>query len=217
MCRIQRSVFVLTALAVIELASSQTPTLVTFDNLAQGPSLYYQAGAMQTITVPGVATFTGGVILGYPTNFPAITSATAPNVYGTASTDIGASSTLSPTIDIAIDPSFQVNEVEFRLFNGLPSLVSYRADAFSNGTLVSTWSLSNLVGNTFGGNALMDLDASNITDVKIYAVGGSSQWDFLIDNVAFNGAPQPATPEPSSIAALGLGSLALAWRRNRRS
>src|SRR5947209_3607863 len=86
------------------------PALVTFDApaFAQGPSIYVAVAGPETIdTVP--ATFSGGVILGFATFFPAISFATAPNVYGSA--DFG--NHLSNSITIAIDPQFATTEVSF--------------------------------------------------------------------------------------------------------
>jgi hypothetical protein len=65
--------------------ATPVPTLVTFDPPAtkQGPSIYVAVPGPQTIvTTP--ASFSGGVVLGFATFFPAIAFATVPNVYGTA-------------------------------------------------------------------------------------------------------------------------------------
>src|ERR1051326_8784089 len=55
----------------------------TVPTLSVGPSIYVAVPHEQTIvTTP--ATFSGGVVLRFATFFPAISFATAPNVYGTA-------------------------------------------------------------------------------------------------------------------------------------
>jgi len=109
--------------------------VVNFDNLPLGPSYYLAASpSPQTIVVPNVATFTGGVILGDASAFPAIAYATAPNVYGTAYFGFG----LANLLDIAISPAYAVNEVSFVLFNGLGSTLPYEVDAYSGTTLVAS-------------------------------------------------------------------------------
>ena len=60
--------------------------LVDFETnpaLAAGPNIFVALPGPQTI-VTAPATFTGGVVLGFATFFPAIAFATVPNVYGTA-------------------------------------------------------------------------------------------------------------------------------------
>ncbi|MEI9814897.1 MAG: hypothetical protein WDO18_20645 [Acidobacteriota bacterium] len=90
--------------------------------IATGPSLFASAGPAQTIVVPNVATFTGGVILGNATAFPAQSFATSPNIYATA----GFGSGLSSTLSIFINPAFgNVNEVSFPVFNGATQPISY--------------------------------------------------------------------------------------------
>lgn len=74
------------ALAGIALPSARAATgLVTFDppTSPQGPSIYVAVPGPQTIVTPE-ASFSGGVVLGLATFFPAIAFATTPNVYGTA-------------------------------------------------------------------------------------------------------------------------------------
>jgi hypothetical protein len=178
-----------------------TTALVTFDpsqGVSQGPSTYVAAGAQQTInTTP--ATFTGGVVLGFATFFPAIAYATAPNVYGTA--DFGVS--LSKTLNIAVNPGFQTTEVSFALFNGETFAQTYQAFAYNGSTLVASQTLSSLAANFNSGWGTVDLKASNITSVVVQAAGLPSVFDFLIDTVAFNQSlslsvlPTPVTPPPT--------------------
>lgn len=73
---------------------------------AQGPSIYVAVPNPQMITT-APATFSGGVVLGFATFFPAISFATVPNVYGTA--NFG--NHLSDALTIAIDPAFTTTEV----------------------------------------------------------------------------------------------------------
>ena len=85
--------------------------LVDFENtppLSTGPSIYVAVPGPQTITTTP-ATFTGGVVLGFATFFPAIAFATPPNVYGTA--DFG--NKLPEQLTITMNPAFTTTEVSF--------------------------------------------------------------------------------------------------------
>lgn len=183
------------------LPASAATALVNFDppGTPQGPSTYVAAGAQQTIsTAP--ANFTGGVVLGFATFFPAISFATAPNVYGTA--DFGAN--LGRTLDINVNAGFATSEVSFALFNGETFGQSYTATAFDGTTAVASQTLFNIAANFNAGYGIVDLQAANITRVSIAPVGAPTVWDFLIDTVAFNqtvqqGAaslPPPSSPPP---------------------
>lgn len=199
----------LSSLAAI--ASHATIAIVNFDNLPTGPSTYAAAGPMQTINVPNVATFTGGVILGNATNFPAIKFATAPNTYASASPNVaGGDPSLSSTLDIAIDPAFTVSEVFLPVFNGMTSTQSYVVNAYDGANLVASQTLANIPSNALSGYGTADLLASNITHVSISPTDTTQGWDFLIDTVGFNTS---AVPEPASMAALGIGAIGLLRRR----
>lgn len=173
------------ALAGIALPSAHAAVgLVDFDppGTAQGPSIFVAVPGPQTIVTPE-ATFSGGVVLGLATFFPAIQFATSPNVYGTADFGHG----LATTLTIAINPSFATTEVSFALFNGETLLQSYVVDAFNGGTKVATQAVNNILPNFNSGFALVDMvNAGGITSVTINAVNPQGVWDFLIDTVAFN-------------------------------
>lgn len=162
-----------------------TTALVDFEttpSLGTGPSIYVAVPAMQTITTTP-ATFSGGVVLGFATFFPAISFATPPNVYGTADFANG----LPEQLSIAIDPAFTTTEVSFALFNGEVFNQTYTVDAFNGSTLVANQTLTNMAPNFNSGYGLVDLvSAGGITSVTIAPVGNPSAWDFLIDTVAFN-------------------------------
>ncbi|MEY2883159.1 MAG: hypothetical protein RL490_883 [Pseudomonadota bacterium] len=187
--------------AIVATPAMAATSLVNFDppNFAQGPSTFVAAGAQQTITTTA-ATFTGGVLLGFATFFPAISFASAPNVYGTANFGIG----LSQTLDIAINPGFATNRVSFALFNGETFAQSYRATAFDGANMVGSQTLANVAANFNSGYGLIDLQFANITRVSIAAIGNPAVWDFLIDSVAFNqsvaqgvsSGPPPVIPPP---------------------
>jgi PEP-CTERM motif-containing protein len=205
-------------------AHADTVAVVNFDNLPIGPSLFASAGPAQTITpIAGVATFSGGVILGDATNLPGLIFATPPNAYGTA----GFGDALSSTLTIMVDPSFTADEVSFAVLNGATIAESYVVDAFHGGTLVGTQSFSNLPATLSSGFGLADILAPGITSVTIAPVALSDPnvdgWDFFIDSVAFNESINQEinpTPEPSSIFLLGTGLLGAAgelYRRSRRA
>ena len=176
--------------------ASAIPALVTFDPpaLAQGPNIYVAVPGPQTITT-APATFSGGVVLGFATFFPAISFATPPNVYGSA--DFG--NNLARALSIAVDPASATTEVSFALFNGETFNQSYVADAFNGTSLVASQTLTNVAPNFNSGYGLIDLiSAAGITSVTIAPSGTPAAWDFVIDTVAFNQSltslPNPPPP-----------------------
>lgn len=184
----------ITAIVLNTSSALATVALVDFENtpsLPQAPSIYVAVPGPQTIvTTP--ATFTGGVVLGNATFFPAIAFATAPNVYGTADFGNG----LSETLNIAVNPAFQTKEISFALFNGETFYQSYQVSGYNGSTLVASQTLNNLAQNFNSGYGLVDLKASNLTSVAITPVGAPKVWDFLIDTVAFNQSIQQAINNP---------------------
>jgi len=185
------------------LRATAIPAVVNFDppGFSQGPSIYVAVPGPQTIsTTP--ATFSGGVVLGFATFFPAIAFATAPNVYGSA--DVG--NNLSSSLTISIDPTFTTNEVSFALFNGETFNQSYTVDAFDGASLVASQTLTNVAPNFNSGYGLIDLNSlAGITSVTITPTGAPPVWDFLIDTVAFNqsitsvvNAPPPPVIQPAT-------------------
>jgi len=175
----------LVAVATAGISPAHAATaFVNFDpdqGIAQGPSIFVGVPAMQTITTPQ-ATFSGGVVLGLATFFPAIAFASSPNVYGTADFGNG----LSRTLSIDINPSFLTTEVSFALFNGETFPASYAIKAFNGNTEVAAQTLTNIASNFNSGYGLVDLQATNITKVTIDMVNNAGTWDFLIDDIGFN-------------------------------
>ena len=157
------------------LHANPVTALVNFDppGVPQGPSIYVAVPGPQTIsTTP--ATFSGGVVLGFATFFPAISFATTPNVYGSA--NFG--NNLSNALTITTDPAFTTTEVSFALFNGETFNQSYTVDAFNGASLVASQTLTNLAPNFNSGFGLIDLNnLGGITSVTI-AHSPTAAWDF---------------------------------------
>ena len=192
--------------------AASLPTLIDFEKIPPiptQPSLFSLAGPTQTITAPGVATISGGVVLGNATNFPAESFATAPNAYGTS--NIVAGSALPSTLTISIDPAYSATEVSFPVFNGITASRSYIATAFDGASVVATRTLSQLPANTNSGFTTVDFLAPNITSVTL-TPADTSIFDFAIDSIALNESVQQALPtasEPASLLLLGSGLAAL--------
>ncbi len=178
------------SLVLVSRATAAT-AFVDFENnpsIPAAPSEFSKAGPAQTIVVPGVAGFSGGVVLGDETNLPALSFGTAPNVYGTASTSVipAASTTLQSSVTVAIDPGYTVDEISFPLFNGMQAIESYTIDAFDGSLQTGQEILSDLATNEDSGHGVVDLKATDITSVTISPDDLTAGWDFSIDSVAFN-------------------------------
>lgn len=174
---------VMAAGVVVSAPAGAVTSLVNFDppGTPQGPSIYVAVPAMQVIdSTP--ATFSGGVVLGFATFFPAISFATGPNVYGTADFANG----LPEQLTIDIKPGFATTEVSFALFNGEVFNQSYTVRAFDGINQVASQSLLNVAPNFNSGWGVIDITAPNITKVTITPDGNPTAYDFLIDTVVFN-------------------------------
>jgi hypothetical protein len=202
--------------------SITAPGLTQSPPIISAPSIYVAAGNMQTITTDP-ATFSGGVLLGLATNFPAQSFANGNNVYGTAdfaNTDQGLKSSLS-----IVANNTTTNNVSFALFNGETFTQNYRIFAdynigtnnftgfFDTGSILSNWQSGFKVVDVNAGafgvtNTLFNINSISISAWNTDPTLNSSPavFDFLIDSVMFNGGslnslPTPVTP-PSYVPPL---------------
>jgi hypothetical protein len=208
-------------MAMFSVVATPSTLLINFETVPvepTGPNLFSVAGAAQTITVPGVATISGGVILGDETNLPAQAFGTPPNVYGTA----GFGNNLSSTLTLTFNAAFPVTQVSFPVFNGATITESYLITAYNGAAVVASQTLTNLASNALGGYAIADLTSTSISSITVAptalndpAVNG---WDFSIDSIALNESVQQAfAPEPAGLTLLGLFAIGIIFitRRSR--
>lgn len=195
--------------AVVSTSALAAPVLINFDppSLPQGPTTFAAAGPAQTISL-SPATFTGGVILGFPTNFPALPFASAPNLYGTAKFGDLLDPSLQRSLVIDIDGSYACTLVEGVLFNGYFDPSSFIVQAFDGLNPVASQTF-NLAGNSSSSSAVFSMTASNITRVVITDTDTRADWDFFIDTIVLN----ERIPAPGAAGLLGLGLIAAGRRR----
>ena len=204
-------------------ARADTITTIDFENVpfeAAGPTLFTNAGAMQTIDIPGVATVSGGVVLGLSGNLAGNPYAIGPNLYATASDNVvgpGAFG-LPDSIVINVPSGSSATQATVPVINGMQVSEGYLVSAFDDGTLVSQQVLSNV--QAFG-YAVANLSAPVITSITI-AAADSSNWDFATDRITLHESSGTssvtATPEPKSglLAIAGLAMAGAAGMRRRR-
>jgi hypothetical protein len=160
-----------------------------------GPDHFSAASALTLTysTGSGPLSITGGTILTNTTNLPADET----SVYGTASFGNSLSNTITMTFTTPINNFF------FDLLNGVNALETFTvADNLGNSqtfTLAPNLSLGVVtVGFPTVGSVITITTADR-------------GWDFFIDNIGFNQpTPSTATPEPGTMALLGIGVLGLA-------
>jgi hypothetical protein len=207
----------LALLGALAPAARANLTTIDFENTpshATGPSTFGSIPE-ETLTVTGLASISGGAVLGNPTFYPAFpTHGSAPNAYGTSFTDTN----LSPTLTITFQPGNTVTNVAGVLFNGQTDLADYTVTAFNGATQVAQQTLSNVPANT-GTNdfANFSVSAPQITSITVTTAATSvdpTAYDFLIDTVAVTYTT--TVPEPGSVVLLGLGGLATLGHARRR-
>ncbi len=197
-------------LVVGGLSSLQAQT-VNFDALPVGPNNFVAAGVAQVITVPGVVTVSGGVVLGNPTFLPAFTAhGSSPNLYGT--TDF-ADPSLLDTITLDLPSSENVTSLAGVLFNGQGANEDYVLVSFSGATTLQTLNL-NLLPTTnasaFSAFAFTSTLANPITKITVTSPNAAiNGWDFFIDSLVLRSSPTGnPVPEPSSAILLCTAALA---------
>jgi len=198
---------------------------VDFENLPSlpaQPNNFAAAGAMETFTMAGVFSITGGVVLGNPTflaSFPAHGS--APNLYGTA--DFADPSLLS-TIELDMPAAAETTSVSLVLFNGQPIAETYEVDFFSGATPICAATFASVPASTSSSSFATPSCSSTlvlpITKVLITTPDAAlNGWDFFVDTIVLVQNPVTAVPEPASLVLVASGAVVLGyldWRRRKR-
>lgn len=206
--------FIFVAMAAnLTVARADTITTIDFEKIPfgpAGPALFTDAGGVETIDVAGVASITGGVVLGLA---PALTGnpyATGSNIYATASNSVVGTGGfgLPDSIVINIASGTHATQATVPVINGMSQSEDYVVTAFDDGAVVWQQTLSDVQGF---GYAVANVTGSEITSIKI-AAAGSSAWDFATDTITLTESRTSSvtsTPEPAS-AFLLIGGLAIA-------
>jgi hypothetical protein len=203
-----------TALTIAAMTSAATAGLstltVNFDDRPLGPSTYAAAGPEQVLNYyGGQIQFSGGVVLGFPTAFPAVEFATEPNVY--ASSNFGDPS-LNSIISIDI-VGLAVDRVEGLLFNGEIQVNDFMVRAYDVAGLLLDSEMHTIASNTDSGAAIfsMNSDSPNLARVEFEEINGDADWNMLLDTIVFN----QQIPAPGAL--FTLAGMGLITSRRRRS
>lgn len=186
----------------------------TVPALPTGPSAF-PAVAPAPLNVPGIATVSGGAVLGNPAFLPAFTAqGSRPNLYGTTNAQTMG---YAPGITIDFSPSILVSSVSGTVFNGLTDTESYRVTAFSGSANVGQQDLLNLLDNTSPAafaNFSLTPATQPITRLVISPIGpnGPAFYNFFADNVRVTVVPEPHS---ALLAAMGLLIVGGAYLRPR--
>lgn len=219
---LRMAAFTSVLLFLVSLQEAAFAAIVNFETvptIATGPSLFRNAGPAQTINVPGVATFSGGVVLGFPTNFPASPFSTPRLWDGRSRFYSWCRSSLNSSLSVSIAPTFKTTTVEGLLFNGFSQPVSYTIDAYSGSTLVDSVHFANLQSNFDSGFSVFRLDSGgpSISSVVFNpdktSTGG--RWDYVIDTIAIGEPIENVSPVPipASAVLFATGLMGLAGMR----
>jgi hypothetical protein len=207
--------FILVAIAAnLAVARADTITTIDFEKIpfgSAGPPLFTDAGGVETIDIAGVASITGGVVLGLAPALSGNPYATGSNIYATASNSVvGAGGFgLPDSIVINIASGTHATQATVPVINGMSQSKDYVVTAFDDGAVVWQQTLSDVQGF---GYAVANVTGSEITSIEI-AAADSSTWDFATDTITLTESSSrstvTSTPEPGS-AFLLLGGLAIA-------
>jgi hypothetical protein len=198
------SVTLLSTFVLVLAVAPSRATIINFADQPAGPSTFGAAGPAQTLVyeVGGITiTFTGGVILTNETN----QSTDFANVYATAS--FGATSLTNP---LTVTFSQPIHNFQIDILNALAGnyIISDNAGNSMDFSLATT-----------GGSVATEGFAATGTVVTIDYIGpgvSGATFDFAIGDVLFNQPLSTSTPEPASVAMLGIGLLALSIRSRKR-
>lgn len=201
------------AICVSGAADTITINFETQPSLPQQPNNFSSAGPMQTYSLPGVYSISGGVVLGDPSglgSFPAHGS--PPNLYGT--TDIADPSLLS-TITLGLpNATGIVTNVAGVLFNGQPDPETYNISYYEGSTLLGTVGTPLLdPASSPNSWAAFNISGAALTQLTFTAPDASTNgWDFLVDNVQLTITPEvTSVAEPESMVSMALGLGLLVW------
>ena len=195
-----------------------TTSLTTLNNVA-----FYLDGSMQVNAAGGIY-FSEGVLLQNPSQLQTsvLQDLTGGSIlYGTGespSTNTGHNSALYPgytptnRIVITISPEILVTSVGGLLINGLNTdgvigAADYQIQFYSELGLLDTLNFNDIASGSVPGHVEFFYEslASPIAEVIITGVpfdfgggNGATEWDFLIDNIAFN-EPMGVVPVPAAL------------------
>ncbi len=212
------ALFAFLAAGPAALADLTTIDLDTVPVLRLAPSSF--STPAQTITVPGLATFTGGTLVGNPLNLASFRPGGGTgNAYGTRS---GTSFGYSQNLTINFDPLAVVSRVQGTLFNGFTDLNSYTVAIFNGATQLRSQTFTDLADNGQStGFGRWDLSGSSITRLVITpdTTFSGGAYDYFIDNVGVTyssaAVPEPATALSLTLGLVGLCGLGYRHRRSR--
>ena len=200
----------LVALAMYSTKPAKAGIIINFENIPQlplQPDNFDDAGAMQTYSIPGGDTISGGVVLGNPTLLPAfMVYGSYPNLYGT--TDLG---DLSLRAVITLDfPAFEaVVSVTGLLFNGLTDPEDYIVAGLSGDTLITSQTFNGVPENFNQGFRMFAMSADPakpFTHITITIANAAADgWSFFVDSIQLQTVPEPSSIVMILASALFLG------------